>query len=170
MIIRVLILLFCALTCFSCDSKKSRTILVEQEQKDTDPFKLKGMRITSLDSILQGMDKNAEMILLYNFYDCESCVDSGFQLVKRLDEFYKRKSVPIISSMGSPTPYQSRNQYFEYVYSDTNDLIRKELKYVQTPIMIRVDSNRVILDYLFPNVSDDNEYVRFFSLSKIDWI
>ncbi len=65
MIIRVLILLFCALTCFSCDSKKSRTILVEQEQKDTDPFKLKGMRITSLDSILQGMDKNAEMILLY---------------------------------------------------------------------------------------------------------
>ena len=77
-------------------------------------------------------------------------------MVKQIDKFYKRKSVPIISSMGSPTLYQLRNQYFEFVYSDTNDLIRKELKYVQTPIMIRVDSNRMILDYLFPNVSDKN--------------
>ena len=162
MVIRILFVLFCILTCFSCNKKKSQTIVLEPEE-NTDPFRLKGMHVTSLDSILQGKDRNADIIFLYNFYDCGSCVDSGFQLVKRIDEFYKRKSVPIISSMGSPTLYQARNQYFEFVYSDTNDLIRKELKYVQTPIMIRVDSNRMILDYLFPNDSDENEYVRFLS-------
>lgn len=166
MIIRVLILLLCALTCFSCNEKKSQKIVLETD-KNTDPFRLKGMRVTSLDSILQDNDKNADIVFLYNFYDCGSCIDSGFQLVKQIDKFYKRKSVPIISSMGSPTLYQLRNQYFEFVYSDTNDLIRKELKYVQTPIMIRVDSNRMILDYLFPNVSDKNEYAHFLSSLKI---
>lgn len=162
MLIRILVVLFCTLTCLSCNNKKSQTIMLLSEE-NTDPFRLKGMYVTSLDSILQGKDRNADIVFLYNFYDCGSCVDSGFQLVKRIDEFYKNKSVPIISSMGSPTLYQSRNQYFKFVYSDINDLIRKELKYVQTPIMIRVDSNRIILDYLFPNVSDENEYARFLS-------
>lgn len=166
MVIRIIIVLFCILTCLSCNKRKSQTIVLVPEEK-IDPFRLKGMRVTSLDSILQGKDRNADIVFLYNFYDCGSCVDSGFQLVKRIDDFYKNKSVPIISSMGSPTLYQSRNQYFEYVYSDTNDLIRKELKYVQTPIMIKVDSNRIILDYLFPNVSDENEYARFLSSLKI---
>lgn len=134
---------------------------MEQMMEETDAFRLKGKRITSLNSILQGEDKSAHVVFLYNFYDCESCIDSGFQLVKRMDEFHKRKFAPIISSMGSPMMYQSRNQYLEFVYSDNNDLIRKELKYVQTPIMLRLDSNRVILDYIFPNVSDEKECTRF---------
>lgn len=167
MLIRILFVFFCTLTCLSCNKKKYQTKVVELEE-NTDPFRLIGMRVTSLDSILQGKDRNADIVFLYNFYDCGSCVDSGYQLVKRIDEFYKRKYVPIISSMGSPTLYQSRNQYFDFVYSDTNDLIRKELKYVQTPIMIRVDSNRIVLDYLFPNVSDENEYARFLSSLKMN--
>ena len=65
--------------------------------------------------------------------------------------------------MGSPSLYQSRNEYFDFIYLDNDDLIRKELKYVQTPIILRLDSNRVILDYFFPNVSDEEEYKRFFT-------
>lgn len=159
--IKVAIFLFGALVCFSCQKKKKQKVKMEQIVEETDAFRLKGKRITSLNSVLQGEDKSAHVVFLYNFYDCGSCIDSGFQLVKRMDEFHKRKFVPIISSMGNPTLYQSRNQYFEFVYSDKNDLIRKELKYVQTPIMLRLDSNRVILDYLFPNVSDEKEYTRF---------
>ena len=80
MVIRILFVLFCILTCFSCNKKKSQTIVLEPEE-NTDPFRLKGMHVTSLDSILQGKDRNADIIFLYNFYDCGSCVDSGFQLI-----------------------------------------------------------------------------------------
>ena len=65
--------------------------------------------------------------------------------------------------MGSPSHAQIRNEYVEYVYNDVNDLIRKELKYIQTPIVISLDKNNVILDYIFPNVSDEDEYNRFLS-------
>lgn len=161
--IRVVILILCILGCFSCHRKKPQSVIIEQVTKNTDAFRLKGKCVTSLDSILQGEDKKANVIFLFNFYDCGSCIDSGFQLVKRMDEFNKRKFAPIISSMGSPSLYQSHNEYFEFIYLDNNDLIRKELKYVQTPIILRLDSNRVILDYFFPNVSDEEEYKRFFT-------
>ena len=128
-----------------------------------DAFGLKGKRITSLDSLLLGDDKKASVFFLYNYYDCNSCIDSGYQLVKRIDRYFGRKYVPVISSMGSPSHAQIRNEYVEYVYNDVNDLIRKELKYIQTPIVISLDKNNVILDYIFPNVSDEDEYNRFLS-------
>lgn len=164
MIIRFLIFVFCILSCSSCHRKRVLPVMTEFETKNMDDaFRLRGKCVTSMDSLLRGKDKSANVVFLFNFYDCGSCIDSGFQLVKRMDELYERKFVPIISSMGSPALYQSRNQYFEYIYSDNNDLIRKELKYVQTPVFLRLDSNRVILDYFFPNISDEEEYVRFFS-------
>lgn len=51
-----------------------------------DAFRLRGKCITSLDSLLKGKDKSANVVFLFNFYDCGSCIDSGFQLVKRMDE------------------------------------------------------------------------------------
>lgn len=134
----------------------------EQANEHADVFHLLGKRVQTLDSILQEDDKKANIVFLFNFYDCGSCVDSGFQMVDRIDKFYQRKSVPVISSMGSPVQDQVRNQYREYIYSDKNDLIRKELKYVQTPILIKFNEKKEITDYIFPNLSDEQECGRFF--------
>ena len=63
--------------------------------------------------------------------------------------------------MGNPTFYQKRNAYHEYVYSDSEDLIRKELKYVPTPILILLDSSNYIKDYILPGSSSNKETVSF---------
>lgn len=131
-----------------------------------DAFHLLGKHVNSLDTILSEEDKSLKLVFLFNYYDCESCIDSGFQMVKRIDDYYGDKTVAVVSTMGSPTFYQTRNQYYEYVYSDDKDLIRKELKYVQTPILFCVDEKRIILDYIFPSVSDEDEYMRFTDLVK----
>lgn len=146
----------------SCNHKKKEPLEHMQDTAQIDVLHLLGKQINSLDSILINKDKQATIIFLYNFYDCGSCIDSGYQMVKRIDKFYQHKSVPIISSMGNPTQYQISNQYHEYVYSDNKDLVRKELKYLHTPILIKLDNERKILDYIFPNVSDELEYKRFF--------
>ena len=154
----------------SCSHKRQQSLNVqEQDTAWVDVFHLLGKHVYSLDSILQNEDKQANIIFLFNFYDCGSCIDSGFQLVKRIDKFYRRKSVPIISSMGNPTQFQIRNKYQEYIYSDNNDLIRKELKYMPTPILIQTNDEKKIINYIFPNVSDEQEYKRFFRfMNKTD--
>lgn len=161
-----LLLFVSFLICFSCHqriSEKPKSSPIERQlEEQTDVFHLLGKHVYSLDSILEGEDKKAELIFLFNFYDCGSCVDSGFQIVKRIDKFYGHKSVPVISSMGSPVQDQVRNQYQEYIYSDKNDLVRKELKYVQTPILIKINDRKEITNYIFPNLSDEQEYKRFF--------
>lgn len=67
----------------------------------------------------------------------------------------------VISTMGSPSSDQARNEYYEYVYLDPKDLIRKELKYVPTPIIFLLDSSNCIKDYILPNVSDNETTTSF---------
>lgn len=47
------------------------------------------------------------------------------------------------------------------IYADSKDLIRKELKYVPTPIMLLLDSSNCVEKYILPNVSDDKEVALF---------
>lgn len=101
------------------------------------------------------------MYFYLNYYDCGSCIDSGFSITKKIDSLYSDNKVIIISTMGSPSSFQQRNKYYEYIYIDSKDLIRKELKYVPTPIMLILDSSNCIKDYIFPNTSDDGEIVPF---------
>ena len=84
-----------------------------------------------------------------------------FLITKRIDSLYGGQRVYIVSTMGDPLYYQKRNSYDYYVYLDSKDLIRKELKYIQTPIVILFDSANYVQDYIFPNVSDSGEITSF---------
>lgn len=64
--------------------------------------------------------------------------------------------------MGNPSPYQRRNAYYEYIYSDSKDLIRKELKYAQTPVILLLDSSNYIKEYILPGLSTEKEINTFF--------
>lgn len=125
-------------------------------------FNLKGQRVTSIDSVTSNnTNKMCRIIFLFNYYDCSSCIDLGFSITNKIDSLYKKKIVTVISTMGNPTFYQKRNAYHEYVYSDSEDLIRKELKYVPTPILILLDSSNYIKDYILPGSSSNKETVSF---------
>ena len=91
-----------------------------------DIFNLRGKKISSLDSIITDRIRNYNVVFLFNYYDCSSCIDLGFTLTKKIDSLYNLKKVTIVSIMGSPSSYQRRNAYYEYIYSDSKDLIRKE--------------------------------------------
>lgn len=135
----------------SCNNHPKQKILI----KEKDPFHLLGKQVSSIDSILpKGLTK---VVLLFNYYDCGSCVDSAFTITKKIDSICGKQRVFIVSTMGDSFYYQNRNSYYEYIYTDQKDLIRKELKYVQTPILFQVNSINVITDYILPNVTDYEE-------------
>ena len=65
-----------------------------------------------------------KILFLYTGYDCQSCVDKGYEIIKEMEEVgYK---VFVVSSHSNIGFDQERNDYFEYVYADEKELIRKE--------------------------------------------
>ncbi len=156
-------ILFILLFFLSCGVKKVEEKTNEAKEIN-DIYGLVGKRIVSIDSILS--DRRHEIIFLFNYYDCGSCIDSGFSITKRIDSFRGDRKVNIISIMGDPSPYQIRNQYYEYIYLDPKDLIRKEMKYIQTPIIFLLDSLNCVEDYIFPNVSNAAKVASFIELAS----
>lgn len=66
-----------------------------------DIFNLRGKKISSLDSIITDRIRNYNVVFLFNYYDCSSCIDLGFTLTKKIDSLYNLKKVTIVSIMGS---------------------------------------------------------------------
>ena len=120
-----LFILLCIIWGCSNNQKKENDV-TKTPQKDV--YNLIGKRVTSIDSIVS--NKTCRFIFLFNYYDCGSCIDLGFSITKKIDSLYRNNKVAIISTMGSPSSFQKRNKYYEYIYLDSKDLIRKELKYV----------------------------------------
>lgn len=142
---------------FGCSNEKNKPQREVNIQKDE--YDLIGRRITSIDSIVS--DRKYGVVFVFNYYDCGNCVDLGFSVTKEIDSLYHERKVAVISTVGSSSFYQKRNAYYEYVYADSKDLIRKELKYIPTPIMILMDSLNTIRNYILPGTSDKKEIISF---------
>lgn len=156
-LILLLVLLFSLLGC-----NHRKVTPNESDMPIEDIFKLRGKKISSLDSIITDRIRNYNVVFLFNYYDCSSCIDLGFILTKKIDSLYNVKKVTVVSIMGNPSPYQRRNAYYEYIYSDSKDLIRKELKYAQTPVILLLDSSNYIKEYILPGLSTEKEINTFF--------
>jgi hypothetical protein len=122
-----------------------------------------GKQLKSLESIVSdsSMFKDA-VIFIYNGFDCEDCIDVGYSLVRTIDSLAQRQIVYVVSTSANVGRDQSRNNYRNYVYSDEHDLIRRELKYIYTPVLLKLNSSGVISDVYFPNPNRDNENELFF--------
>lgn len=146
--LKCLLLFSISLTVFvACsDEKRSRTqemALLNEKFKDVE-F-LKGKTLHSVDSILGSNKKRVRILYVFNYYDCDDCIKKGFKAVEYLDKRRKDTVSVIVSMFQEITSTQRKNGYRGYVYKDENDLIRKELKYAPTPmILILDDKNRIV--------------------------
>ena len=141
----------------SCNSKNR---LVEQNVSsllNQDVDWLKGKIINSLDSVL-GNVRECKIVYIFNYYDCEACIEKGFKTVDFIDKNNKEESVKVIVSMFREiTSTQRRNLYKGFIYKDKKDLLRKELKYIPTPVMLIVDNNNQIKDVYIFEMSHDSK-------------
>ncbi|WP_024995213.1 hypothetical protein [Phocaeicola paurosaccharolyticus] len=149
---RIIYIFFLVLIIQSCSNRNCNKSNLNTQKSDV--YRLIGKQVKSIDSIVA--NRTYRTVFLFNYYDCSSCVDSGFSISKKIN-LCGKNNVVIISTMGNPMSSQQRNEYYDYIYIDSEDLIRKELKYIPTPIILSLDSTRNILDYILPNVSDSNE-------------
>ena len=165
-----LILFFLLLTLSFCNNKDSKIIFEEpiinnvfEHQRNA----ILGKKINSIVSILgDSINTENKVILLYDGYDCETCIDVGYEMSKRIDDLTAMQKVYVLTTSLSIGRDQAKNAYTNYVYYDEHDIIRKELKYIYTPILLKLDSVSKVEEVFFPNYQRDlkNE-ARFINFS-----
>lgn len=152
-------ILFCLTGCNPTKKGSNEYTIVE---KINDRNWLKGKAVCSIDSILEKRNE-IEIIYVFNYHDCETCINRGFLTVKEIDKRSKNNTVKVIASMFQEiTSTQTINDYKNYIYKDEHDLIRKELKYIPTPALLIIDDSCRIKDaYLFTPSSKDEDIKQF---------
>jgi len=152
----VLLFVFC-----SCNQKNKKIIEITpistKEEKLQDRFISKSLE--SINVILSEEKKSDEnkIILIYTGYDCQSCVDKGYKILKTIRSQNETKKIFIISSNTNIGRDQERNEYYDFVHNDEKELVRKELKFIFTPIILVLDKDNCILHINFPETNSSEK-------------
>lgn len=112
-----------------------------------------GKTIMVKDIIGDSIDLTNRSLMLYSGYDCGSCVHAAFELARKVDSASLRK-VLIVEIQSDKGRDQVRYDYHDYIFSDANDIIRKQLKYIKTPAIFSFNGEKKIRDVYFPENSD----------------
>jgi hypothetical protein len=99
-----------------------------------------------------------KIVFLYTGYDCQSCIDKGYEIMKKIDSLLKNK-IFIVASHSNIGMDQERNNYMDSVYNDDNELIRKELKFLPTPIIFILNEENYIVNLVFPETNSNTQNI-----------
>lgn len=105
-------------------------------------------------------------LLVYNGFDCQLCIDKGYKIIKNissnsLGEFY------IIASNTNISSDQIRNEYYDTIYHDKKERIRKEIKFIPTPVLFQISKDYKIIDAFFPlNIEQEADMNKFLNLNS----
>lgn len=138
-----------------------KTNVIKQQQI----LNIKGKEIKSLTKVLgDSVTPERKVFFLYNGFDCDTCIDIGYEMAKKIDSINKGKLVYIISTSSNIGSDQAKNLYRNFVFNDEADLIRKELKYIYTPVLISLNKNSIVNNVFFPNYirnkKKENDFIR----------
>lgn len=117
-------------------------------------------KIKGIGEIVDSLEfKDSEaIVLLYNGYDCSSCIEAGFTMIKRLNSPY---NLYVVAIQTNPSIHQKRYEYFDYIYLDDGDILRQELKFVPTPLMLVIDSTYKVKDAIAIDTFNGAEQRKF---------
>ncbi len=157
---KIFFLIMIATLFFSCKEESTQNIEVSINKTNNEFINrlkkqmsfIKGRKINSLSKIVgDTLTTSNKVFFLYNGFDCETCIDIGYEIGKKIDSINQGKLVSIISSSANIGRDQLKNDYKNFVFNDEKDLIRKELKFIYTPVFIILNKNSKIKDMFFPN-------------------
>jgi hypothetical protein len=145
-----IILCFLLLIAVGCKQNTKQQPVSEKIKTGKNADFLTGQTVKHIDSILSVEFNNSHIVYIFNQYDCGNCVHAGFLLLKELNALYGHEQVhAIICSPNNPSSLQEHYNYREYIYSDNNNVIRKALKYLPTPVFLLLNSENKILSIFF---------------------
>ena len=169
---KYVIFFVCLLCLFSCRYNEKKVINVQHElfeKFEKQKQFLHEQAIPSISIVLQDtIFVGRCVLLLYGETDCDNCVKKGFAIINKLDSL-NIPNIFVLTPNNNPGRYQLLYDYHKYIYVDKQDLIRKDLKYITTPILIALDENKKVQQVLFPGISSESEDEIFIKNCFVDW-
>ena len=154
---------------FSCNKngqrvKNEQIISIEEtiastEEKLQDRFINK--KLESVNTIL--FDGKAvedkKIILIYTGFDCQSCVDKGYLILKDLQSQNEKLKIYVVATNANIGGDQERNEFYDYIYNDKQELIRMEMKFIYTPVILVLDNDNRIIHLNFPKTNSNEKEI-----------
>lgn len=118
---------------------------------------IKNTNMTSLQQVIGDTIKITDqtVFLIYTGYDCGNCIDEGFEIVKNIHDNLENVKVHIIASNTNILNDQHRYNYKQYIFHDSKDRVRKQLKFYYSPAILFMKDNLKPAEVFFPGL--DNE-------------
>lgn len=155
-----------SLTYYSCDNRKQLNTKEPavynenfKEAKNERELKYRSRflnrKIVCIDTVsnFKYLNGKKKAVLIYTGLDCQSCIDKGFSLIKQISKISKNNNAFVIASNSNIGFDQERNHYFDYIYNDNEEKIRKNLNYLHTPILLILDKDNTIIEICFPETN-----------------
>ncbi len=143
---------------FSCNitNEKDKINSLNRKFLNNQKKLLLNKEIISFNDILGDSIKTAKkIIMLYNEFDCGSCINEAFNRVKMLDSISRSQLCYVITSSVNISRDQLINEYSNYIFYDEHDQIRRELKYIKTPVILKLSSLSKVKGVFFPGADND---------------
>ena len=148
---------------FSCNQNRQKSIeepVLSTEERLQNRFL--NQQLESVNTVLfdgKTVD-DKKVILIYTGFDCSPCVDKGFLILKTVQSQNENQKINIVATSANIGRDQERNEFYDLVYSDNQELIRTELKFLYTPVILVLDRDNRIIHLNFPKTnSNEREMV-----------
>lgn len=109
--------------------------------------------------------KEKKLLFIYNNLDCSSCIEKGFKIIKNIDSL-KNGLTQVITNYSNVSKVQLDNTYDKEILIDDNNLIKRELNFNITPLLLFVNDQFVIEKAYIPTIyhsaKDDNAFISDF--------
>ncbi len=131
---------------------------VKQERLRELALNLKGVRLESLSGIIPDFryPDSGCVLFLFSGYNCDTCIELGFNIMTHLtDGGMSSDAIFVVGSDTDVGSIQLRYNYRDMIYPDNENLIRQELKFIYTPIMLLFDEKGLVSDVFFPSTEFD---------------
>ena len=83
------------------------------------------------------------LVFLFSGFDCQPCIKDGFRFARQAeDDFHE---IYLVGSNANVGMLQLRYDYHRFIYNDVKEIIRKELKYILTPVFLLLNKKGEIV-------------------------
>lgn len=158
-IIGVIIIILC-----SCCNRKQKNRVMST---DIISEIVVGKKIPIIDPLYQDNIGGRYLVLLCSPYDCAPCLDKAFEILHLINQTSISNSKWVVSVLDEPSSLQRQYNYFDYIIFDSDDVIRKTLKFVPTPIFLVADIDNTILVCHSPTQGDNSYEISTFLTNNL---
>jgi len=161
-VIVMLALVISSTGCRNSDNRRSETTISRYDDVEKVREMIKSTKMTSLKQVVGDTIEitGKTVFLIYTGYDCGICIEKGFDIVKRILDELENAKVHIIASNTNILNDQHRYDYKQYIFRDSKDRVRKQLKFYYSPAILFMKDNLEPAEVFFPGL-DKKEQLNF---------